>query len=72
MSTVPVRKFILLNVVGALAWAVAVGTGGYVFGHALEIIIGRIKQYEEQVFILVVLIGLLFWIAHFYRQRRQK
>jgi len=46
MSTVSFRKFLLLNAAGALIWAAAVGAGGYLFGHALEMIIGKIKHYE--------------------------
>ena len=46
MSNVPFKKFIFLNAVGALVWAVAVGSGAYLFGHTLEALIGKIKSYE--------------------------
>ena len=72
MSTVPTLHFILLNVVGALVWAMVVGTGGYLFGSALEILIGDIKHYEAQVLGAIAVVGALIWVIHFYRRRKRK
>jgi membrane protein DedA with SNARE-associated domain len=72
MSPVSVKKFILLNAAGALVWVVAVGSGGYRFGHAREIFFGKIKHYEVQVFAMIALLGLLLWTVHFYRRRKHK
>jgi len=72
MSPVSVKKFIFLNVVGALVWAVAIASGGYFFGRALEILIGKVKHYEIQVFAMVALLGLLIWIVHFYHRKKHK
>lgn len=72
MSRVPTRVFILLNAAGAVIWAVAVGTGGYLFGHALEAIIGDIKRYEHYILAAIVIIGLLTWVIYFYRRRLHK
>ena len=71
-SPVSFKKFILLNSAGALAWAVAIGSGGYLFGHVLEIFIGKIKHYEVQVFAMIALLGLLVWTVHFYHRRKHK
>ena len=70
MSTVPTVRFVFLNAVGALAWAIAVGAGGYLFGNALGIIIGNVKHYELQAFAAIAAIGLVVWAAYFYRRRR--
>ena len=72
MSPVAFKKFILLNAAGALVWAVAVASGGYLFGHALEVFIGKLKSYEVYVMGGVAMAGLLVWIFHFYRRRRQR
>jgi membrane protein DedA with SNARE-associated domain len=72
MSAVSVKKFILLNAVGALVWAVAFGSGGYLFGRALEIFIGKIEHYEALVFVGIALIGFLIWAVHFYLRRKHK
>ena len=72
MGPVSFKKFILLNAAGALVWAVAVGSGGYLFGQALEIFIGKIKHYELQVFAMIALLGALIWTVHFYHQKKHK
>ena len=71
MSPVSVKKFIFLNSAGALVWAVAVGSGGYLFGHAVESIIGKVKLYEIYIMGSVAIVGLLIWIFHFYRRRKR-
>jgi membrane protein DedA with SNARE-associated domain len=72
MSPVSVKKFVLLNGIGALAWSAAVASGGYLFGQTLEIIIGRFKSYELYVMGSVAVIGLSIWMLHFYHLRRHK
>jgi membrane protein DedA with SNARE-associated domain len=72
MSPVSTAKFIVLNAVGALVWAVAIGTGGYMFGHALEIIIGDIQRFETIVFALVAAGGTLIWALHLHRRRKMR
>ena len=72
MSSVPTVEFIFLNAAGALVWAAAVGTGGYLFGSALEILIGNIKHYEIQILGAIATIGVLIWVVYFYRRRKRK
>ena len=72
MSSVSVKKFILLNAAGALVWAAAVASGGYFFGRALEVLIGKLKSYEIYIMGSVAIVGVLIWIFHFYRRRRQR
>ena len=70
MSPVSLKKFVALNAVGALVWAAAFGSGGYLFGRTLEIYIGKIKHYEARVFAVIALLGLLIWAVHFYHHRK--
>jgi membrane protein DedA with SNARE-associated domain len=72
LSRVPRGRFLLLNTVGAVVWAMAVGTGGYLFGHALEALIGDLKRFEAEILGLVVLAGMVVWMIHGYRRRRLK
>jgi membrane protein DedA with SNARE-associated domain len=72
MSSVSTRKFIILDAIAAFVWAVAVGTGGYLFGNILEIILGDIKHYELPVLGAIALIGVSLWALyryHYYRSR---
>jgi membrane protein DedA with SNARE-associated domain len=68
-SSVPAGFFLLLNSIGAIIWAAAVGTGGYLFGHALQAIIGDLKRYEQGALAAIVIIGLSVWIIHLCRHR---
>ncbi len=72
MSRVPTVTFIILNIMSALVWALAIGAGGYFFGYALEIVIGDIKHYELEVLGAVVIIGVMLWVIHLYRLRKLK
>lgn len=72
MGSVSATKFILLNAVGALTWAAVVGSGAYLFGHALEMFIGEIKHYEVHVFAAIILLGSLIWGVYFYRRNLKK
>lgn len=55
-------RFALLNVAGAAAWSVLVGTAGYVFGNAFELLIGDAKRYEMWMLCVVLVVGALFWV----------
>jgi membrane protein DedA with SNARE-associated domain len=68
-SSVKSSRFVLLNVTGAILWAVAVASAGYLFGHAVEVAAFKLKT------VLVVLVGaaLLAWvIRHLYLRYRAK
>lgn len=59
----PIR-YLALNLCGALIWAIVIGTLGYYFGHAIEILLGEIKQYEEWVIIGLLLVGATGWVVY--------
>jgi len=71
MSPVSAKKFILLNAAGAIVWATVVASGGYLFGHALEVFIGEVKSYEIYIMGGVAIVGALIWVSHFYRRRKR-
>lgn len=70
MTRVRRGYFFLLNILSALVWAAAVGTGGYLFGNVLRIIMVDIKRYELKVFGAIAIIGGLIWGIYFYRSKR--
>jgi len=70
MSNIKAKQFIGLNAMGALVWAVIVGSGGYLFGNVLEIIIGDIKHYELEILVAMFFAGCVVWLVYFYRRRR--
>ncbi len=59
-------KFFVLNFLGALVWAVAIGYLGYQFGHIAEGMLGQAKKYEIYILGGLVLVGVvLFWRSYF-------
>jgi membrane protein DedA with SNARE-associated domain len=53
-------------------WAVLIGIGGYLFGRALELVLGEIKTYENVVGAVLDLIGLLMRLIHVIRRSQHK
>lgn len=72
MSSVPTMRFVLLNALGAMVWAIAVGAGGYLVGNALEALLGNIKHYEHEAFAGIAAVGLFIWATYFYRRKRRR
>jgi membrane protein DedA with SNARE-associated domain len=65
------KRFVVLNAIGAVLWATTVAAGGYVFGQALEIVIGDIKHFEFHILMAMVCIGVLIWLIHLYRRKER-
>jgi membrane protein DedA with SNARE-associated domain len=55
-------RFVILNALAAIIWALSFAYGGYVFGHAMEAFLDKIKHYQIYFFagLGVLLIGI--WI----------
>jgi membrane protein DedA with SNARE-associated domain len=70
ISPVRTARFVLLNSVGALVWAVVVGTAGYLFGTTLEALMGRVDLFERQVIMTIAATGIVIWAFHTFRKRR--
>ena len=68
MGRVSAGKFFLFNLLGAMVWAVLIAGAGFMFGQTLELMLTEIKQYELLAVGLIVLGGLLTWLA--YRLKR--
>jgi membrane protein DedA with SNARE-associated domain len=60
-SRVPALRFTLLNLVGAVLWAVLVSGAGYVFGIAIGSLIADLKRIEEAIVIALLALGVAFW-----------
>ena len=69
-SRVPVYRYLILNFIGASAWAAVIGVLGYFFGNTVEILIGNIKKYEILIFAVVAGAGLLAWIYHYINRKK--
>lgn len=72
MSRVPARLFIPLNIAGALLWAVVFGAGGYLFGQALEAVLGNLRRYELLILLSLAGCGFLIWLVYFWYSGKNK
>ncbi|MDR1397779.1 MAG: DedA family protein [Desulfarculales bacterium] len=69
--TVTFKKFLMLNGVGALLWAIGVAWGGYAFGMLLDHFLGQIKNIMLLILLcLAVLLPLGIWLWRRRRARR--
>lgn len=63
-------RFLVLNILGAFAWAVSIAISGYLFGHVVQWLIEDIKKYEMVLFIALTVLGAIFWSIHWVRSRK--
>ncbi len=69
--TIRVRRFILLNLIGATLWSAAIATGGYFFGRVLEIFLADIRHCELALLPAALLIGIAIRLLVLYREKRR-
>jgi membrane protein DedA with SNARE-associated domain len=62
ISGVSSARFALLNMIGALVWAVVIALAGYYFGALLEILFKDIKHFEEGILLGILLVGSVLWL----------
>ncbi len=72
MSRISTLKFQVLNFIGAVIWSATIASAGYLFGNAIEYMIGDIQRYEKYVLAAVAIGGLLVWWYSRRRPSRQK
>jgi membrane protein DedA with SNARE-associated domain len=53
-------RFARYNALGAVIWAPLVGGLGYLFGDALEMLLGDVGRHEETALLLIVVVAILF------------
>ncbi|HEX7045676.1 MAG TPA: DedA family protein [Burkholderiales bacterium] len=66
----PLRYFVL-NLIGAVIWAVTLGTLGFLFGEAFRLFLDDFHRRGLYVLGVVVFVGVLIWAATLLRQRRK-
>lgn len=63
LSGIAPARFLLLNALGAVLWAVTFGMLGYLLGHLVEWLLGEIELYEKPV-ALILLAVTVAWIGY--------
>jgi membrane protein DedA with SNARE-associated domain len=73
MTTLAPWRFMFFNAVGALIWAPLIAGVGYLFGHAMERLLGDMRRYEELGLVVLVLVAaLLIGAGHLAQRRRRR
>lgn len=71
MTRAPFLEFLLLNTLSAAVWSALIASLGFVFGHALELLLGDLRHYEIAIFTLVLLGGVCLWLIHRFRHGKE-
>lgn len=67
MSKLDPKKFVPLNFVGALLWALTFGLAGHVIGRLMAAIFEDVKEHELMIVIGIILTGACVWMYQYYR-----
>ena len=70
ISGYPPLRFLLLNAISAVIWAVVLGYAAFHLGAALEHVLEDIKHYELWVIAALIIGGSLLWLWRRHRNRR--
>ncbi len=64
-------RFFVLNLIGAVIWAVIFSTAGYLSGGALRLMLDDFKRYQLYILLGLLIAGILFWLITLVRRRRR-
>lgn len=62
-SRIPAHRYFFFNILGAVVWTVLFIFGGYVFGGALETLLGNVKMIEAYLIVSIVALVALAQLA---------
>jgi len=69
-SRISVSRFVALNAAGALVWAIAIGSLGFLFGTAIETVLRDVRRIEGWIVLGMLGVGAVVWIIYFVRKKR--
>ena len=64
-------RFFMLNLLGAVVWAVVFASAGYLSGEAFSLILSDFRHYELYLLLGLVAAGFLLWMVTLIRHRRR-
>ena len=69
MTNMPSLRFLWLNLLSALSWAIIFSLAGYLFGKSASLFVEDVEKYEPYLMLaLAALIGCM-WFSHFFHAR---
>jgi membrane protein DedA with SNARE-associated domain len=70
-AQVPRVRFFVLNLIGAVIWALAFGYAGYLSSEAMKLFLGDVRRYELYALGTLVLLAMSIWVVKLIRNRRR-
>ena len=70
-AQIPRLRFFVLNLIGAIVWALVFAAAGFYLGKAFEEFIDGYHRYALNVLGALVIVGLLIWLVTLIRHRRK-
>jgi len=71
MSGVRPGLFLVLNFISAAIWAASISALGFVCGEAMKRAIGYAHDHKYYAFAIILAVGALVWLYHFWQRRRR-
>lgn len=72
MGRISTGKFVLLNAIGAVIWSATIACAGYIFGQAVELVLGDIRRYQIWTIVFVSIIGVTILLVHMIRGKQRE
>ena len=69
LSSVPALRFVILNFIAAVVWAVLITTIGYLFGNTVEMLFGRLKLHLHMLIAIAAIAVILAALAYVIRRQ---
>src|SRR5256885_8017994 len=71
ISKISTVKFLVYEAITCVIWAIIIGSAGYVFGTAVERILGRAAHIERYGLIVLIVVGVGVWLYHRWKEKRE-
>jgi len=65
MSSFPARRFLWLNLISALIWAIVFSCAGYIFGKSASVLLEDTHKYEPYLILALFALFACMWLLHF-------
>jgi membrane protein DedA with SNARE-associated domain len=72
ISKISTIKFLIYEAVTCAVWAAVIAGLGYVFGTAVERVLGKAAHIEKWGLLALVIVGLTWWAWHQWKERREE
>ena len=67
LTGIPWQRYLLLNFIGAVVWALLITTLGYEFGHLMQLLMEDLYAFELYGFFTLLVLSIAVWLFSRYR-----